>query len=95
MNTTNSRPKLSVTSDGRGVVPLAGARLLADLAETTGLEGAFSEAAAVVPATSWRACPRPGRGRRRGETISDLAVLRDRAEPFQPAASRRPPGRDR
>ena len=37
METTTSRPKLAVTSDGRGVAARVGARLLADLAEAAGL----------------------------------------------------------
>lgn len=93
MNTTRSRPKLAVTSDGRGVVAHAGARLLADLAEATGLTGAFSDA--LAPSRQRRGGHDPGRvavdvavmladG---GETISDLAVLRDQAELFGPVAS--------
>ena len=46
MNPITSRPRLSVTTDGKGVVGHAGARLLADLAEATGLIGTFSEALA-------------------------------------------------
>jgi len=93
VNTTRSRPKLAVTSDGRGVVAHAGARLLADLAEATGLTGAFSDA--LAPSRQRRGGHDPGRvavdvavmladG---GETISDLAVLRDQAELFGPVAS--------
>jgi hypothetical protein len=43
---TTSRPRLSVMSDGRGVVARARAWLLADLAEAAGLTGKFSEAVA-------------------------------------------------
>ena len=93
MKTTRSRPKLVVTSDGRGVVAHAGARLLADLAETTGLTGTFSDA--LAGSRQRRGGHDPGRiavdlavmladG---GETISDLAVLRDQAELFGPVAS--------
>ena len=46
MKATTSRPRLSVTCDGRGVVARAGAWLLADLAEATGLTGALGEALA-------------------------------------------------
>lgn len=81
MNTTRSRPRLSVASDGWGVVGHAGTRLLADLAEATSLERAFGEALA-----SSRQRPGghdPGRVAvdvavmlaDRDETISDLAVL--------------------
>ena len=93
MHTTPSRPKLVVSSDGRGVVSHAGSRLLADLADATGLTGAFSSALR-------RLRPRgtghdPGRvavdlavmladG---GEAIRDLALLRDQAQVFGAVAS--------
>ena len=84
MKRTSSRPKLVVTADGRGVVGHAGTRMLADLADATGLSTALSEALA-----SLRQQDRghdPGRvavdlavmladG---GEAIADLAVLRNR-----------------
>ncbi|MGF0174269.1 hypothetical protein ACQF36_28255 [Streptomyces sp. Marseille-Q5077] len=38
------RPKLVVSADGRGVVTHAGSRLPADLADVTGLTGAFTDA---------------------------------------------------
>jgi len=92
-DTTSSRPKLVVSSDGRGVVSHAGSRLLADLADATGLTGAFSSALR-------RLRPRgtghdPGRvavdlavmladG---GEAIRDLALLRDQAQVFGAVAS--------
>ncbi|WP_308036656.1 IS1380 family transposase [Actinoplanes sp. DH11] len=93
MKPTATRPKIMVTGDGRGVVGHAGARLLADLADTTGLTSAFSQALAGL-----RRRQRghdPGRiavdlavmladG---GETIADLAVLRDQAALFGPVAS--------
>lgn len=93
MKTTTSRPRLSVTSDGRGVVAHAGARLLVDLAEVTGLTGAFSEA--LVSSRQRRGGHDPGQVAAHlaamladgGETISDLAVLRDQAELFGPVAS--------
>jgi hypothetical protein len=37
MQRTFSRPKIVVSGDGRGVVGHAGTRLLADLADATGL----------------------------------------------------------
>jgi flavin-binding protein dodecin len=90
---TTSRPRLVVSSDGRGVVGHAGARLLADLAEATGLEAAFLDA--LAPTRRRRGGHAPGRvaldlavmladG---GEAIADLAVLRDQAELFGPVAS--------
>jgi hypothetical protein len=88
-----SRPRLVVPADGTGVVGHAGARLLADLADATGLSSACSNVLG-------RLRPRgtghdPGRiatdlavmiadG---GETITDLAVLRDQGEAFGPVAS--------
>lgn len=93
MHTTGSRPKLVVSADGHGVVAHAGSRLLADLADATGLTDAFTDALR-------RLRPRgtghnPGRiavdvavmladG---GEAIADLALLRDQAEVFGPVAS--------
>ncbi|MEU3521628.1 IS1380 family transposase [Streptomyces sp. NPDC006654] len=93
MHTTGSRPKLVVSSDGRGVVSHAGSRLLADLADATGLTVAFTNALR-------RLRPRgtahsPGRiavdlavmladG---GEAITDLALLRDQADVFGPVTS--------
>jgi flavin-binding protein dodecin len=90
---TTSRPRLAVSCDGRGVVGHGGSRLLADLAEVTGLESGFVDAlAALRQRASGHA---PGRvavdlavmladG---GEAISDLAALRDQAELFGPVAS--------
>lgn len=37
MKTTGARPKIRVRGDGHGVVGHVGARLLADLADATGL----------------------------------------------------------
>jgi hypothetical protein len=93
VHTTSSRPKLVVSADGHGVVSHAGSRLLADLADATGLTAAFTDALRHLR-------PRgtghdPGRiavdlavmladG---GEAITDLALLRDQAEVFGPVAS--------
>lgn len=93
MKSTSSRPRLVVSSDGRGVVGHAGSRLLADLAEATGLEAGFLDA--LAPLRRRAGGHAPGRvavdiavmladG---GEAISDLAVLRDQAELFGPVAS--------
>jgi hypothetical protein len=93
VKTTRTRPKISVTGDGRGVVGHAGARLLADLADATGLTSAFSLALARL--RQRRGGHDPGRiavdlavtladG---GEAIADLAVLRDQSALFGPVAS--------
>jgi hypothetical protein len=90
---TGTRPKVIVSADGRGVVGHAGARLLADVAEATGLTAAFGDALAGV--RQRRGAHDPGRvavdvavmladG---GEAISDLAVLRDQPALFGPVAS--------
>ena len=86
MHTTGSRPKLVVSADGRGVVSHAGSRLLADLADVTGLTGAFTDALRKLR-------PRgTGHGPGRiavdlavmladgGQAIADLSLLRDQAE---------------
>jgi hypothetical protein len=90
---TGTRPKIIVSADGRGVVGHAGARLLADVADATGLTDACSDALAGL--RQRRGAHDPGRvavdlavmladG---GEAISDLAVLRDQAELFGLVAS--------
>jgi hypothetical protein len=87
------RPGLKVTTGGKGVVGHAGARLLSDLADTLGLGEALS---AAVGSTRVR---RGGHDRGEvlvdlavmladgGETLSDLAVLRDQPELFGEVAS--------
>src|SRR3712207_3376458 len=82
-----------VTGDGRGVVGHAGSRLLADLADTTGLTSAFSEALAGLR-QRWGGhdpCRIPvdltvmlADG---GEAIADLAVPRNQQALFGPVAS--------
>lgn len=93
MKSNPTRPRVKVTSDGRGVVAHAGARLLSDLADGVGLTEGLS--AAMAPTKRRR------RGHDRGgvlvdlavaiadgaETISDLAVLRDQPELFGRVAS--------
>jgi hypothetical protein len=49
---TSWRPKVVVTADGRGVVGRAGTRLVAELADATGLSSALSEAGAVAATES-------------------------------------------
>ncbi|WP_406068013.1 IS1380 family transposase [Micromonospora sp. NBC_01638] len=95
MKATATRPKITVTGDGRGVVGHAGARLIADLADATGLTSAFSQALAGLRQRQRQRGHDPGRiavdlavvladG---GEAIADLAVLRDQAALFGPIAS--------
>ncbi|WP_034267804.1 IS1380 family transposase [Actinospica robiniae] len=93
MKAATSRPRLVVSSDGRGVVGHAGSRLLADVAEVTGLEAGFLDALAPLRRRAGGHAPgrvavdlavMPADG---GEAISDLAVLREQAELFGPVAS--------
>jgi hypothetical protein len=88
-----SRPRLTVSADARSVVGHAGGRLLSDLADELGLTEGLSEAMA---ATKKR---RRGHDRGQvlvdlavmiagdGESISDLATLRDQPELFGEVAS--------
>jgi hypothetical protein len=93
VKSTSSRPRLAVTADGRGVVGHAGTRMLADLADATGLSAALAEA--LAPLRQRDRGHEPGRvavdlavmladG---GEAIADLAVLRNQSELFGPVAS--------
>jgi Transposase DDE domain group 1 len=93
MKATGTRPKITVSADGKGVVGHAGARLLADLAEATGLTGRFGGALGSLRRRD--AGHDPGRvavdvavmladG---GEAIADLAVLRNQPGLFGPVAS--------
>jgi len=93
MQVTGSRPKIVAVADGRGVVGHAGARLLADLADATGLTSGLSEA--LGPLRVRQSGHDPGRvavdlavmladG---GEAIADLAVLRNQAGLFGRVAS--------
>lgn len=93
MKRKRTRPRLLVTGDGAHVVGHAGARLLSDLADATGLTGGLSEAMAPTK--------RRARGHDRGrvladlavviadggDAISDLAVLRDQPDLFGEVAS--------
>lgn len=88
-----TRPRLLVTADGTHVVGHAGARLLSDLADASGLTGGLS--VAMAPTKQRR------RGHDRGQVladvavmiadggdaISDLAVLRNQPELFGEVAS--------
>jgi hypothetical protein len=86
-------PKVLVSADGRGVVSHVGARLLADVAEATGVVAAFEEA--VGRRRVRRSAHSPGRvladvavmiadG---GEVIADLAALRNQPGLFGRVAS--------
>ena len=90
---TDSRPKIVVTGGGRGVVNHAGTRLLADVADVTGLSAALSEA--LMSLRQRNSGHDPGRvaldvavmladG---GEAIADLAVLRNQPDLFGRVAS--------
>ena len=93
MKRNKRRPRLKVTTGGRGVVNHAGARLVADLADATGLTDALS----VAMAPTKQRCRGHDRGEvlvdlavtiaDGGETISDLAVLRDQPALFGEVAS--------
>jgi hypothetical protein len=82
-----------VTADGKGIASHAGTRLLAEMAESTGLTKALSEA--MAPTVHRARRHDPGRvlldmaltladG---GDCLSDLAVLRDQPCLFGPVAS--------
>jgi hypothetical protein len=90
---TTARSTITVTADGAGVVSHVGSRLLAGLADRSGLTDAFSDALGGL--RERRSGHDPGRvltdlavlladG---GRSISDLAVLRDQPVLFGPVAS--------
>lgn len=86
-------PRIEVSADGDGVVSHAGSRLLSELAEELGLTGALSKA--MSPTRKRRS----GHDRGKviidlavmladgGDSMSDLAVLRDQSELFGQVAS--------
>ena len=93
MHSTTARPTITVTTDGAGVVSHVGSRLLAELADRSGLTEAFSDA--LHGLRERYSGHDPGRvltdlavlladG---GRSISDLAVLRDQPTLFGPVAS--------
>ena len=93
MQATTTRPKITATADGEGVVSHAGSRLLADVADRTTLTAQLGVALAGLRKP--RARHDPGRvlvdmavavadGAR---TISDIAVLADQAALFGVVAS--------
>lgn len=93
MQGIGSRPRVHVSADGVGVVGHTGARLLADLADVTGLTVAYS--AALRPLRPRGTGHDPGGVATDiaviladgGEAIAGLAVLRDQGEVFGPVAS--------
>jgi len=93
MKRSKRLPALKVTPDGKGVAAHAGSRLLAEMAEVTGLIGAMSEA--MAPTVRRRRHHDPGQvlvdlavtiadG---GDCLSDLAVLRNQPSLFGSVAS--------
>ncbi|MEV6949739.1 IS1380 family transposase [Streptomyces sp. NPDC051172] len=72
MHATGSRPKLVVSADGRGVFSHAGTRLLADLADATGVTAAFTDALRHLR-------PR-GTGHQPGRIAADLAVMSEKEQ---------------
>ena len=93
MKATKSRPALKVTADGKGVASHAGTRLLADMADYSGLTDALS--AALAPMSKRRRRHDPGRVMvdlavmiaSGGDALSDLLSLRHQPEVFGPVAS--------
>ncbi len=93
MQATGTRPKITVSADGRGVVGHAGALLLADVADATGLTSGFGRALAGL--RQRQNGHDPGRVAADvavmiadgGQVIADLAVLRDQPELFGAVAS--------
>ena len=66
MKATKWRPALKVTADGKGVVSNAGSRLLAEMADRSGLTDALSEALAPICKRARRHDP--------GKVLVDVAV---------------------
>ena len=93
MKPTSTRPRLDVSTDGRGIVNHAGTRLLSDLADGLGL----TEALSVAMASTTGRRPSHDRGRLLvdmavmladgGTCVSDLAVLGNQPELFGEVAS--------
>src|SRR2546429_7290071 len=96
---TKWRPALKVTADGKGLATHAGGRLLAEMADRSGLTDALSEA--LAPTCRRRRRHDPGKvisdlavtiagG---GDALADLPGLRLPAECFRRLASGPPPVR--
>ena len=93
VKSTKRLPALKVTPDGKGIAAHVGSRLLAEMAEVTGLSAAMSEA--MAPTVVRRRRHDPGQvlvdlavtiadG---GDCLSDLAVLRNQPSLFGAVAS--------
>jgi hypothetical protein len=90
---SQARPPMRVTADGKGLVSHAGTRLLADMAEVSGLQDDLS--VALSPLVRRRRRHDPGRvlvdlavmAADGGGYSSDLAPLRDQPVLFGPVAS--------
>src|SRR3989442_1019790 len=90
---SKQRPPLKVTADGKGVVSHAGSRLLAEMADASGLTDALSEAMAPICKRARR--HDPGRVlvdlavtlRDGGDALSDLVTLRNQPGVFGAVAS--------
>src|ERR1035437_8142268 len=86
----SDRPRLRVSADGAGLVGHAGSRLLAELAERSGLDQGLSKA--LAPLVKRRRRHDPGRVladlavtlAHGGEYIADLAPLRQPPDLFGP-----------
>jgi hypothetical protein len=93
VNPSRRRPRMRVRADGRGLVSHAGTRLLADMAERSGLQADLS--AALSPLVRRRRRHDPGRvlvdlavtAADGGVCVSDLAPMRNQPALFGPVAS--------
>jgi Transposase DDE domain group 1 len=93
VNSIRAAARVRVTSDGQGIVNHAGSLLLAELADRVGLTDALS--AAMAPAVERRRRRDPGVVLTHlavlladgGDTLSDLAVLRNQPDLFGEVAS--------
>jgi hypothetical protein len=90
---TTTRPKITATADGEGVVSLAGSRLIADVADRTTLSAHLADALAGLRKPRARHDPgrvlvdMAGAVAEGATTISDVAVLADQAALFGAVAS--------
>lgn len=93
MKSTTRLPQVEVTADGAGIVSHAGAALLRELADTSGLTAGWTKA--VIGTYRGTPTHQPGRvlvdlavtladG---GDCLADLAALRDQEALFGPVAS--------
>ena len=91
MKATTTRPKITVTADGTGVVSHVGTRLLTDLADATTLTSELSEVLGGRPRTrhdpSWVLIDLALAIADGAEAITDIAVLVNQPGLFGPVAS--------